>query len=305
MISGGPQSQVGGQPGLRRPRRRYQRAAAVFSGLIVGNTGYGAEASDRAFSREWIAPRIEEVAFHSEALGREMKAVVVHPREDGSTQPVLFLLHGRGRNRRSLVDLPDVRHQFLAADCWVVLPDGDDGWYIDSPANPADRYNAYLEEVITRLTTLFRLNPDTARRAIAGWSMGGYGAVRFAETHPKQFGVVVSILGLLDFPRDETLPPHRNYPVPVARFGSDAATWRRFNPLYGVGQLRGKSLQVITASDAFDSVMNQNFSAALDAVGIEHEFRRLPGSHTLDVVRAALPGVLEFVARKTSGAGSK
>jgi enterochelin esterase-like enzyme len=257
----------------------------------VAAGGRGAAAEPPADG--WIAPRIEEVAFASAALGRERKCVVVHPAA-AAERPVLFLLHGRGRHRRSLVDLPDCRRAFLAADCWIVLPDGDDGWYIDSPVAPADRYEAALTEVIRLIGMRYPVPTDPVRRTLAGWSMGGYGAVHYAEAHPGEFGRVASLIGLLDFPRPETLPAGRNYPVPAARFGSDPAVWRRFNPLHGLAALRGKALLVVTAEDAFDRVMNEEFSAALAAAGIPHEFRRLPGGHTLAVVRAALPGLLEF-----------
>jgi len=245
---------------------------------------------------ESVEPRIEEITFPSAALAREMKVVVVRPGEGGdpSACPVLYLLHGRCRHRRSLIDDPASCRALLEAQCWVVLPDGEDGWYSDTPVG---RYASNLTEVMQEIEAHYGLNPTPARRAIAGWSMGGYGAVRFAQSHPHRFGIVAAILGLLDFPREPVPPADQNYPVPADRFGADPAAWSAANPLRSIEALRGKAVLVVTGTDAFDRTMNVNFSVALSAAGIPHEYRLLPGSHTFPVVRDGLPLVLEFVRR--------
>ena len=269
-------------------------AAVFLSSLWLG-------AAPVAPRIEAIARGIDEVVFASEALGREMKLSVVHPAVETfafADRPVLYLLHGRGRHNRSLIDLPESRQQLLTAGCWIVLPDGEDGWYLNSPVDPTSRYSDYLEEVIRLTSKHYGFSSNPRRRAIAGWSMGGYGAIRFVQTHPEDFGVVASVIGVLDFPREETLPPGQNYQVPVARFGDNPAVWNDFNPRNSVGALRGKSILLITADEAFDRTMNENFSTALRAAGIDHEFCELSGRHTLPVVQAALPKVLEFVCQK-------
>lgn len=241
---------------------------------------------------ERLTPRIMDEAFVSSSLGREMHFMVVKPEHGGPDTPVLYLLHGRGRNRLSLVNDPTCRDELLQADCWVMLPDGDDGWYSNTPRG---RYASYLEEVVQVAEARCALAPLASRRAIAGWSMGGYGAVRFAEAHPQFFSVVVSVIGLLDFPRPSDLPAGQNYPVPTAYFGSDPAGWDQFNPIHHINALSNRSLLLITATDSFDRTMNERFSDALTAAGIPHEFRLLQGGHTFAVVRTALPLVLDFV----------
>ncbi|MDB4474768.1 hypothetical protein N9023_07150, partial [Opitutaceae bacterium] len=74
--------------------------------------------------------RIIEISFFSGALQREMPVSVVAPKAPSVDSSVLVLLHGRGRNNRSLVDVETSRETLLAADIWVILPQGEDGWYI-------------------------------------------------------------------------------------------------------------------------------------------------------------------------------
>lgn len=299
MINHRPDPRTGSGPSGVATSRRVKIAAGVFLGLSLASAGLCASPQP---ALESLGPRIDELTFISAVLHREMKLVVVRPATElaAAKSPVLYFLHGRGRNRRSLIDLPASRQQLLDANCWIVLPDGEDGWYVNLPAIATDRYSDYLEEVIRMADTHYGLTRESARRAIGGWSMGGYGAMRFAQTHPDEFGVVATIIGLLDFPRETNLPTGQNYEVPVARFGTDRAVWRANNPLYNLAPLRGKAVLVITADEAFDHTMNVNFSAALSAAEIPHKFRRLPGAHTLDVVQAALSGVLEFVRRQTA-----
>jgi S-formylglutathione hydrolase FrmB len=178
-----------------------------------------------------------------------------------------------------------------------VLPQGEDGWYIDSPARPADRYAAYLEEVVAWADGHFPLAHAAAQRGIGGWSMGGYGAVRFAQTHPGGFGFVASVIGLLDFPRPETLPEGRNYRVPVARFTDDPLVWERHNPLGAVAALRETRVTLVLASHGFERTMNENFIAAARLHGVRTEVHRLEGGHEFAVVERALPLVLADAAR--------
>ena len=264
-----------------------------MAGLVVGLRAAAPVSVD-------IFPGVAEVTFESDVLGAPRKFCVVVPevRPAGPADwPVLFLLHGRGRNHRSLVDVDDVRQMLRASPFCTVLPQGDDGWYIDSPVNRRERYESYLAEVMAVAARVQRLSGSPARRAIAGWSMGGYGAVRFATRHPAEFSVVAGIIGLLDFPRPEDLPKGQNYTVPLGRFGVNQAEWTLFNPMNSADALRGKAVMIVTATDSFDRTMNERFHAGLNELDIPHEYLVLPGEHTFDVVQAALEPVLAFVAR--------
>ncbi len=245
---------------------------------------------------------IHEELFFSAALQREIPLSVVAPKEPSGESPVLVLLHGRGRNHRSLLDAEPSREHLLNAGVWVILPQGEDGWYINSPTRPGDRYEDYLSEVIAFAKTKFGLNQSASQWAITGWSMGGYGAVRYVTRHPEKFGSVSAMIGLLDFTRKANLPAGQNYTVPVDRFGTDLVVWAEFNPIDAVVTLRGKPLLLVTAGGAFDRTINENFSAALIAEKMAHRIIILEGGHTFDVVQVALPRVLAFVAENAGSA---
>jgi S-formylglutathione hydrolase FrmB len=240
------------------------------------------------------AERITFTEISSRALGRALPLAFVAPDRppSGGAAPVLFFLHGRGRTCRSLIDSPAARAALLAAPFYVVLPQGEDGWYVDSPAQPAERYGTYLGEVIAWAEDHLPISRASARTGIAGWSMGGYGAVRYAETHPGRFGFVASVIGLLDYPRPETLPDGQNYHVAPAHFTADPAIWEQFNPIRGIAALRGTALTLVLAAQGFDRTMNENFLAALAAEKLRARVHRLEGRHEFSVVEQAVPLVL-------------
>lgn len=249
-------------------------------------------------ARAVAAERITLGEVHSAALGRTLPVAVIAPATPPTTgkAPVLYFLHGRGRHHRSLLDSAAARAALLAAPCYIVLPQGEDGWYINAPGDLAARYETYLEEVIAWAERELPVATEPAARGLAGWSMGGYGAVRFAETHPGKFGFVASVIGLLDFPRAETMPAGQNYKVPVARFTADPATWLTLNPRHGIENVRGAALTLVLATKGFERTMNENFLAELKARGMEARVHWLDGGHEFPLVERAVPLVVADMA---------
>ncbi|MEZ6046609.1 MAG: alpha/beta hydrolase-fold protein [Planctomycetaceae bacterium] len=174
------------------------------------------------------------------------------------------------------------------------MPDGDDSWYIDAPLLKEDRYESYLAELIELVSEHYPLSQKPAQRAIGGWSMGGYGAMHYLVNHPDQFSSIVTLIGLLDFPRSG-LPEGQSYPVPEQRFGSDEEHWKSFNSLYKATELREKSIYLITGDSAFDRTMNENFSRRLNELEIKHQYDVLEGGHTFTVVRAGVQRLVPFL----------
>ena len=249
---------------------------------------------------EELFPRIHATSFPSSSLGESKRVVVVLPEGWQQITPakrrVLVLLHGRGRNELTLINDEETRRQLLDSGLCVILPDGDDGWYIDSPVQKSDAYETYLEEVLAVVSHAYGLPRNGKQWAIAGWSMGGFGAVNFAARYPDRFAAVISILGLLDFPRPG-LPAGQSYQVPAERFGADESVWERFNPLRRAERLKGMSVLIITADDAFDRTMNEQFRDRLIELEQEPKWAKLKGGHTLQVVKEAMPHVLKHTKR--------
>jgi S-formylglutathione hydrolase FrmB len=193
---------------------------------------------------------------------------------------------------------PEVtRALLLKAHFFIVLPDGDDGWYINSSVQGAGRYSDYIDELIGIVNERYPVSKNPANRGLAGWSMGGYGAMRFAESHSGQFCAVATIIGLLDFPRAKPFPKGQNFTVPLNRFGADTNAWAGFDPLTHIRELHDEKLLIITADKSFDFTMNKNFVQAARELHLPVEFKILHGGHSFEVVSEALPMVMDFMEK--------
>lgn len=154
---------------------------------------------------------------------------VLRPSATAGPLPVVYLLHGVGDNHRTWVQNTDV--ETFAADlgALVVMPDGggnpNAGWYSDW-ADGSRRWETFHTRVLVPwIDAAFPTHGDRAHRAVAGLSMGGFGAVSYAGRHPGLFAAAASFSGFLD---TQTGGPGSGYVFDAIRpqFGTPArGTW--------------------------------------------------------------------------------
>lgn len=128
--------------------------------------------------------------------------------------PVLYLLHGLGGTSSDWETLGDIQatldRMIGAAEIkplLVVMPAAGDSWYVDSAAvgGPGNVETAITHDLVAAIETRWPVRHDAGGRAIAGLSMGGYGALRLAYGHPELFGAAASLSGAIwqNVPSDE------------------------------------------------------------------------------------------------------
>ena len=103
--------------------------------------------------------------------------------------PVLYLLHGAGDTYASWAERTGVAEVAAAFPIVVVMPDGGHQatatWYADW-VDGTWQAETYLTEVLPRyLAEHYRLLPR--RAAVAGLSMGGFGALSLAARYPGRY----------------------------------------------------------------------------------------------------------------------
>lgn len=140
------------------------------------------------------------IRVQSTAIGGQMTVAVLLPVEyDSSTArfPVLYLLHGGTQNHTAFPartwfsrDIPD-RHVIVVMPYLQPFVFGARG---DQPALVEDFLGRELPEYID---ANYRTVNDRRARAIAGISMGGYGAALLGVKRPDVFGVVGAISAAL------------------------------------------------------------------------------------------------------------
>lgn len=241
-------------------------------------------------------PRVRLHEFQSVTLGEKKRFAVVLPANYDAAKgdwPVLLLMHGLGRNEQTLLKDETTRATLLSAPFVIVLPQGSDSWYVDSPVTNK-KYQTYIGEVLAVARQQYGLSARRQRCGIAGWSMGGFGAMRIAETHADQFAAVATIIGLLNFPQEGTAFD-RLFPYRV--LGKDKTFWESVNPLPKAANVKGMAVLLVTGDKAGDKPMNEAFHQRLTELNIPHEYRVLEGGHSFGVIQRALPIVMDFMAK--------
>lgn len=141
---------------------------------------------------KWRKPpvRLQHLAFPSAAMGREV-GISILPPTHREPAPLIIFLHGRGGDETT--DLPafmSLLRKVIAADQLpeplVVFPNGGLTGYRGAMAT------MIVEELLPYLERHYRILPERRHRLVAGFSMGGGGAVRMALQHPEIFGGAVS-----------------------------------------------------------------------------------------------------------------
>jgi S-formylglutathione hydrolase FrmB len=218
------------------------------------------------------------------------------PGPDSSAIPVIYLLHGYpgsalGPFTRRLAAMLDRRLEEGYPPVVVAVPDGNGVHHSDTEwansYNGSDLVMSRVVEADIPAVEGTRRRPASLR-AIAGFSMGGYGAMNIAMQNRGVFGSVVSISGyfVVDDPSD--------------MFGHIRSVMERNDP--SAHPWRARGMNVILDEDAHDTLRLVRGQAAwmarlLRRAGVPAILRITPGSHTWTYALSAFQDALTCLDR--------
>src|SRR5438552_3027910 len=256
---------------------------------------------------------VETIQFQSKLTNATLPYNVILPpdyRGSRATRyPVLYLLHGFGGHYSDWVTRTNVADYAAQYRMIVVMPEGNNGWYTDSAGVASDKYESYiLKELIPDVQKRYRTIEARYGRAVAGLSMGGYGALKFGFKTPETFAFVGSLSGALAAPAwtEDDLKNLKSIRDSVfSVFGSVGSETRKANDIYemtrGLSAARVAALPYIyldCGTEDFLIGLNQQFAALLREKKIPHEYRELPGDHNWAYWDQQVPEVLQLAAQK-------
>lgn len=303
-------------------RRESQRhtarglVGALFVALLVGVPG-GAEASDASLAPSFysghgitvhavrhITDRLIDVEISTPLIAPH---AVYDPRHHvrvllptgyynnpGVRYPAVYLLHGGGgANSAQWVEFGAAYAITENMPVITIMPDGGKvGWYTNwvFPRGVNQAWEEFhLNQLIPWVDQNLRTLAYKRGRAIAGLSMGGFGAISYAARRPDLFAYAASFSGALDLGAAAiratiTEEGTRWLQSPDGPFGApfwpfDQA-WNMNNPIPRAASLRGVAVSLYAGSGIWDGdvlervpgASTDRFHHALNAAGVPHHY---------------------------------
>jgi S-formylglutathione hydrolase FrmB len=261
--------------------------------------------------------RIDCNALQSHLLGESVHyCVMLPPDYDAATAghslrryPVIYLLHGLGDNEQTLFKgggwdlIQDLRQKGQVSDFLLVAPEGRRTFYINSADGRVHYSDFFVREFIPYIESHYSIRRERSARAISGFSMGGYGALRFAFAHPELFSSVsAQSAALIAEP-----PRQAESGLLGTVFGNpiDVPHWNQNSPFVlakrNRAQIRASGLSIYFncgSKDEFGFDQGaEELHRQLQAEDIRHEYHLYPGNHGGEYFLAHLGEVLKFHAR--------
>ena len=257
--------------------------------------------------------RVETVRFQSKLINTTLPYNVILPTDYETSKttryPVLYLLHGLTGHYNDWISRTNVADYAAEYRIIVVMPEGNDSWYTDSATVTTDKYESYiLNELLPDVQQRYRTIEARYARAIAGLSMGGYGAIKFGFKTPSTFVFAASMSGAFGATRlSEKEIGASLWGNSLKLFGPVGGETRIANDLFEIinklAPARVSSLPYFyfdcgTEDSPLIFPFNRELSALMLEKKIPHEFRQLPGDHSWGYWDRQVQEILKIAAQK-------
>jgi S-formylglutathione hydrolase FrmB len=307
--------------GMLRLTRVALIAALLTLGCASARPTPAPAAGLQLVSSNQLDDRLTELTFTTDALADPVRVRVLLPADAAQNPerryPALYLLHGSDGDATVWTDQGDAEELTKDYGMVVVMPDGgSEGWYTNWPGGRQPRWEDFhIRQLIPWIEAHEPVIAARSQRAIAGLSMGGFGAMSYAARHPDLFAAAASFSGALDLGVNGS--HELGWITATDPWGSwtagSQAAWRGHNPVDLAGNLRGVALWLAAGTgaaggpfggggpdDAVEPVIHAetaSFAARTAALGIARQYDDYgAGGHTWDYwqrdLRQTLPGIM-------------
>ncbi len=263
----------------------------------------------------------ESLEFKSQKLKYPIKYSVYLPGDYQTSQrsyPVVYLLHGYSDDETGWIQFGEAH---AIADrgiengdfppAIIVMPDGKVSWYCNDYKKEDPWQDMFIEEFIPYIEKTYRIRQKKEFRAIAGLSMGGYGALQISMNHPDLFSNCVA-MSSGTFTDEEIInqADERYNRYFGAIFGEKlkgekriTENWKKHSPLHLIETVPAEKLKSIRfyidcGDDDFLYKGNSTLHIKMRDLDIPHEYRVRQGGHSWEYWRTGLYDGLKYIGEK-------
>lgn len=249
-------------------------------------------AADLASEFEERCTEQKDLIIESTVLGMEIHYTVCLPEnyDENQKYPVLYALHGMYGNNNDWFRSGKVNSsaswiaEETGVEMIIVSPYAMNTFYCDGVENGLLYRTFFFEEFIPFIESRYSIRTERSSRAIAGISMGGYGALYYGLIHPEMFCHVYACSPATY--AGNTIPD-------LAAIVKDADP----EALPGISVEIGTEDPLILTSGSFIRQLDKNAMA--------YEYITREGSHEWPFWRTCTPKVIGKVARAYEKARSR
>lgn len=237
--------------------------------------------------------------FRSEVLEVDTSLQAIVPEHRQGPWPTLYLLHGLGDDEAAWCRYSAVERYANERGIAVIMPSCGRSFYCNMAYGP--RWFDFLSNELPSVAgRLFPLSERRESTFVAGLSMGGYGAFKWALRQPHRFAAAASLSGSLDIADVAT----RADPPPDARliFGDRSPAGSDDDLLTLVEQFSAASdtaprLYQWCGTEDFLYQPNQRFLNAARTAGIAVDYSEGPGDHQWRYWDEQIERVIDWILR--------
>jgi len=241
---------------------------------------------------------VETVEFESEALRGPVKMNVLVPTTGKARYPVVYIQHGLGDTYATYFANTDLETFAAEFDLIVVTPEGGQAWYCNDPREDGLAWEDHVaREVVEYVDANYPTIATRPGRGMAGFSMGGYGAMMLALKHADRFTAVCAQSGSFAFGHElrPDRPQRSAFMQAVAPPGGQYDLFTITEKLAAAGGTDMAIRFVVGTRDHLLDV-NRAFHAHLTGLALVHEYEEVEGGHEWTTVNRQLPATLSFIA---------
>jgi enterochelin esterase-like enzyme len=271
--------------------------------------------------------------FRSVALDSDVHYIVYLPYNyatSGLRYPVVYLLHGKSGRMSDWLTIKSDLDRLIAEGkippMIAVLPDAPysngASYYVDSAYGGSETVpagqkveTAFTRDTIAHIDTTYRTIPTREGRAVGGYSMGGWGAMRYALAHPDLYRASIVLSPAIYIPS----PPAESGMRALGAFGKgstlfDDATYTAENYPALLERVAKPShlplAMFIAAGDDehhydrpedsehdMDLEAHRLYSTVVRVENMTSELRILQGGHSWDVWQPAFVEGIQYISK--------